>query len=210
MAPITDRRVLRVTADCTPASLKVLDYLKFNEAIRFCKDKIAQGKEQKVKDAVFAFLDGRTKTIPGLLLSTDKQRQAQRNWKLQGADGQRLLRDILPRFSIPPAQIERILSRGRADYSIEASLKEVAENPYVLCEQYVGDDADDAISFNQIDHGVFPSPELGGEALTETDNWRRLRALCVEKLKGEGKHTFLSASQVIDGVNHRLSYLPDW
>lgn len=193
-----------------PGLLKVLDYLKFGEAIRFCKDKIAEGKEQKVKDAVFAFLDGKARTIPGLMLPTSRQQQVQRAWKLQGADGQRLLRDVLPRFAIPPEQIERILARDRAKNCIEASLKEIAENPYILCEQYVGDNADDAITFNQIDHGMFPSPEVGGEALAETDDWRRLRALCVERLQRDEKHTFLVAPQVIQEVNRRLSYLPDW
>jgi exodeoxyribonuclease V alpha subunit len=193
-----------------PGLLKILDYLKFGDAIPFCKDKIDQGHEQKVKEAVFRFLDGKSNNIPGLLLTTEKQSRVRRTWQVQGAEGQLLLRDVLPRFAIPADQIARIVSRKRNEYSVEASLKEIADNPYLLCEQYVGDDADDAISFNQIDHGVLPSPELGGEPLGDTDDWRRLRALCVENLQREGKHTFVAAPQVLQSINRKLGYLPDW
>ena len=193
-----------------PGLLKVLDYLKFGEAIPFCKERIARNKEQKTKDSIFKFLDGESNSIPSLPLTAEVQKRVKRNWQVQGLEGQRLLRDVMPRFAIPPDQLERIVSRQRSEYSVEASLKDIAENPYLLCEQYVGDDADDAISFNQIDHGVLPSPELGGEALGDTDDWRRLRALCVENLQKEGKHTFVAAPQVLQNINRKLGYLPDW
>ena len=66
------------------------------------------------------------------------------------------------------------------------------------------------ISFNKIDHGVFPSPDLGAKPLADNDDWRRLRALCVDRLNKEVKHTFLSAPQVIHDVNSKLSVLPEW
>jgi exodeoxyribonuclease V alpha subunit len=106
--------------------------------------------------------------------------------------------------------MQRVLSDKRADNCVAADLTEIADNPYLLVEQFVGDDPDDVVSFSSIDHGVFPSPDLGGEFLHETDDWRRMRALCVERLRFEAKHTFLSCGQVLQDVNHRLSFLPEW
>ena len=39
---------------------------------------------------------------------------------------------------------------------------------------------------------------------------RRLRALCVDRLKFETKHTFLTCGQMLQDVNRRLATLPDW
>src|SRR5262249_10246681 len=98
----------------------------------------------------------------------------------------------------------------RSENCIEASLAEIMANPYVLAEQFVGEDPDDMISFTRIDHACFPSPELGGEPLYETDDWRRLRALCVDRLNFETKHTFLTCGQLLQDVNRRIESLPEW
>jgi hypothetical protein len=79
-----------------------------------------------------------------------------------------------------------------------------------LSEQYVGDEIGDEISFNKIDHAVLPSPELGLETLIGKDEWKRLRALCIENLKSESKHSFVAAESVINDVNYKLSFYPDW
>lgn len=117
--------------------------------------------------------------------------------------------DLLPRFDLPKEQMERILSDKRTENCITADLKEVADDPYLLVEQFVGVDPDDVVSFGRIDHGVFPSPELGGEFLHAIDDWRRLRALGVDRLRFETKHTFLSCGQLLQDVNHRLRLMPE-
>ena len=93
-------------------------------------------------------------------------------------------------------------------YGIYSSLQDIADNPYLLSEEFVGDGPDDVITFNKVDHGIFPSPDLGAEPLADRDDWRR-RGLCVE-VRREDKHTFMTAEQVIHDVNHKLSFLPDW
>ena len=75
--------------------------------------------------------------------------------------------------------MERVLDDKRAENCLEADLNDICENPYVLAEQFIGNDPDDIIPFSRIDHGVFPSPELGGEFLYDKDHRRRLRAMCV-------------------------------
>src|SRR5260370_15175750 len=67
------------------------------------------------------------------------------------------------------------------------------------------------MSFNKIDHGVYASPELGGDFLfRDADDGRRLRSLCVEQLKRVDKDCFIDASQLIHAINQGLSFLPEW
>ena len=193
-----------------PGLTSVLSFLGFQDAIQHWKRQSLAGKEQQTRDAIFAYLDGRTSSIPHFDISDVTAKKVLRHWQLRNDDEKRLLRDILPRFDLRPDQIERILSEDRAAYGIDASQKLIVQNPYILSEQYIGNGPDDIIPFSKIDHGVYPSPELGGAFLFETDDGHRLRALCVEQLRQEQKDTFMPASQVIHNLNHRLSFLPQW
>lgn len=193
-----------------PGLPKVLDYLGFNECIPYFKSLVHNGKEQEAMDDIFAFLNGSKPGIPGLTLTEDQQKKIKRKWNVKEDIEQKLLEDILPRFDLNVEQIEKILSDNRAQNGIYKTLEEICQNPYLLSEVFVGDNLDDTISFQKIDHGIFPSPNLGGKSLYETDDWRRLRALCVERLKRESKNTFLAASQIIHDINHKLSFLPEW
>lgn len=193
-----------------PGLTKVLDHLDFKEAIPYFKAEVMAGREKETKDNLFAYLEGKSKSNLGMTLSKDREKKVLRQWKLKEDDEKRLLEDVLPRFDILLGQMERILSFDRRDYGIEAALDEIVENPYILSEQFVGDGPDDVITFNKIDHGMFPSSELGAEALVDNDDWSRLRALCVERLKREDRHTFLPTVRVIHDVNHKLSFIPEW
>ena len=189
---------------------KVLDYLDFREGIQFFKEETKKGMEHKAKDAIASFLEGRTSDISGLDLSAPTKKSLQRRWQLKKKDERRILMDVLPRIDLRKDQIEKILADGREAHGISANLGEIIENPYALSEQFVGDDPDDRITFNKIDHGAFPSPDLGLSPLCEKDDWRRLRGLCVERLQKESKHTFVAQSQVLQDVNHKLSLSPEW
>lgn len=194
-----------------PGTPAVLAALGFEAAIPFWKERVIGGKEQETKDALFALLEGKSKRVTGLSVEDKEAAKVVRQWKLRDPEEQRLLRDVLPRFELAPDQIQRVLSKDRAESGLLCTLAEVAENPYLLCEQFAGDGPDDLITFGKVDHGVFPSPELGGEPMVEgTDDWRRLRGLCVDRLRKEGKHVFVPADRLIHDVNHRLSFLPEW
>ncbi len=193
-----------------PGLAKVMDCLDFKESIPYLKAEVAAGREKEAKDILFSFLEGQTKSIPDISLSKERQKKILRQWKLREDEERGLLKDILPRFDLNLDQIQRIVSPDRQAFGIESFLRDITENPYILSEQFIGDSPDDVITFNKIDHGMFPSPELGGEPLADTDDWRRLRALCVERLKREDRHTFLPAGRVIHDVNHKLSFLPEW
>lgn len=192
-----------------PGLLCVLDYLKFSEAIPYAMKQIPARGERDVKDELFAFLKGDVGSVSGLALDDKRVKAIRKRWQLLEPAQQALLCDVLPRFDLQTAQIQHILDAPESA-SLYASHAEIAENPYTLCEQYVGTGPDDQITFSQIDHGLFPSPDLGAEPELEPDDWQRLRALCVEQLQRAGQHTFLPADQVLDGLNHKLSFLPDW
>lgn len=193
-----------------PGFLKVIDYLGFQEAILYYKDQVAAGKDKEAKDAIFALLDSKTDMIPNLKLTDETRKKIQRQWKLKTEHERELLRGIFPRIDLLKEQIEKILAEDRSQNGITADLNEIVQNPYLLSEQFVGDDPDDRISFNKIDHGVLPSPELGLNPLLEKDDARRFRGLCVERLRKEGMHSFISAENVLHDVNHKLSFFPDW
>jgi len=197
-----------------PGFLKVLDYIDFQEAINLYKKTITEdpNAEAKLRQEIFDFLDQKRENIKGLSIDNFKKMILLRRWKLKSDIERELLKNVLLRFDLTKDQIKRILDENRKDYGIYSSLEQIMENPYILSEEYTGDSIDDFISFNKIDHGIFPSPELGGIDYLHfvKDDARRLRALCVEQLRKESQHTFVSAEQIIDRINRKLSYLPEW
>jgi hypothetical protein len=193
-----------------PGLARVMDLLGLSVGVTAFRAAVGSGKEKEFFKVVFEWLDEKAASIPGVTLAVADATKVRRQWKLRTADERRVLSTLLPRFDLPKEQMERILSEKRADNCLEVGLVEICDNPYVLAEQFIGDDPDDIIPFSRIDHGVFPSPDLGGAFLHDPDDWRRLRALCVDRLRYESKHTFLSCGQLLQDVNQRLGLLPEW
>ncbi|MHB0858406.1 MAG: AAA family ATPase [Anaerolineae bacterium] len=191
-----------------PGLARICDYLRFHEAIAFVRQQ-PQGSEGAAKEALFALMQGDRDQVPGLALTAARLQAIRDSWQHLEEPKQDMLRDVLPRFDLTKEQITAVLDKP-ASVSLKASYEEVWDNPYILSEQYLGKDADDTISFAKVDHGLFPSPELGPGYAYSVDNWRRLRALCVEQLRRANQHAFLPAEQVLEGLNHRLSFQPEW
>lgn len=57
---------------------------------------------------------------------------------------------------------------------------------------------------------MLPSPNLGGAALAEPDDPRRLRALLVERLRGQQADVFVAGDHLIQDINERLGGYPAW
>lgn len=195
-----------------PGLPKVLDYLGFNAAIEYFKNESSKSMEKEAKETIFSFLGGAGKSTLAhdMKLSEEAKNKVQRQWALKSSDEKHLLKDIFLRFDISRDQIKKIISSDRENSSITASLGEIGDNPYILSEQFIGDNPDDRIPFNKIDHGILPSPETELKSLSEKDGWRRFRALCVDALRKESKHTFLSVDKLLNNINHRLSFFPEW
>jgi exodeoxyribonuclease V alpha subunit len=193
-----------------PGLISVLSYLNFSEGIDYYKRKSEEGEDKFAYLQIKNLITGKTKAVEGIELDPKVLKDLQRNWKIRNENEQKLLIDILPRFDLSIIHIENILSEKRQENNIYSSLDEIIINPYSLSEEYIGDDIDDYITFNKIDHGVLPSPELGIEELFAKNEAERFRALCVDQLKFSSVHTFISSNSVLESINHRLSYLPDW
>lgn len=193
-----------------PGMARVMDLLGLSTGISACRAANGRGEEKVFHAQVFSWLENKTAEITGVNLTDEETAKVRRQWKLRTEDEQRILSNLLPRLDLPKEQMNAILSSNRHQNCIEASLAEICENPYLLAEQFIGDSPDDLISFSRIDHGAFPSPELGGKFLYDLDDWRRLRAMCVDRLRYETKHTFISCLQLLQDVNRRISLLPEW
>lgn len=193
-----------------PGLARVMDILGLAEGVSAFRAAVAEGKDKAFCATLFEWLNEKTHKIPGIETTAADATRIRRQWKLKSPEERNILSGILPRFDLPKDQMERILSDKRADHCLSVGLPEIYDNPYLLVEQFIGEDPDDIISFSRIDHGTFPSPELGGKFLYDTDDWRRLRALCVDRLRYETKHTFLSCGQLLQDVNRRLDLLPEW
>jgi hypothetical protein len=192
-----------------PGILRIWDYLKFSEAIPYTMQQTSSQDEEQLKDQLFSLLQGSTDTIPELSIPAKRIKSLRKRWKYLEEPQQELLQNILPRFDLTTRQIEKIIDYPQS-VCIYASHNEIIESPYILSEQYVGDNSDDQITFSQIDHGMLPSPDLGEGLEMEPDDWQRLRALCVEQLQRANQHTFMSAERILFGLNHKLSFMPDW
>ncbi len=192
-----------------PGLLACLDYLKFSQAIPYAIQQLETRDQHDVQNELFAFVKAETNVIDGLDLSPQETKDIRKKWRRLYPAQQKLLSDVLPRFDLQTRQIAKILEKPEST-SLYSDHEAIAENPYILCEEYVGDDPDDQITFRQIDQGVIPSPDLGGEAIFDPDDWQRLRGLCFRQLRASPQHTFLRADQILDQINTRLSYLPEW
>jgi len=97
----------------------------------------------------------------------------------------------------------------RKDNGLYASIKDICQNPYVLSEQYSGDDNNDFISFNKIDNGILPSPETGLSYFLDINSCERFRALCINTLKRISEHSFLSENVILNDINGLMENYPD-
>lgn len=196
-----------------PGLPQVLNYLDLSDVNLYFKSETAKGNEDKAYEDIKAFLI-KGKNIQGSKINQTKLDAARDEFAAKDDGEVRFLLDILPRFDIEESkrlkQITQILSKDRHQNGLNASIEELCENPYLLCEKYVGNGPDDQITFAKIDHGMLPSPDLGLESLTTKGSSIRFRALCVNKLKTIAPHTFSAAEITLNAVNKHVSYLGEW
>lgn len=193
-----------------PGLPSVLAFVGFEAAVSWFKEETLAGREHEAAAAIFGFLEGKSKGISEVMLSGSERDKILRRWKLQGQAERRLLKEVLPRFDLKEEQIKATLDEKRSEHGILRPLSDIAENPYLLSEQYCGSDEDDIIPWGRIDRGMIPSPEVGGDALADKDDRRRMRALAVQCLKRWEQHAFLSAPLLLQEINRRLEVLPEY
>ena len=197
-----------------PGLLNVMRFLSADKATGPARTLMEKGQSKDVHRLFFEAAE-KGANAADLELTGKVAQRLHRQWRLQTDCTQRLLRDVLSRLDLDVEHIQRIVSEEpnvRSTYSLPTDVAAAIDNPYVLCESYVGDKPDDTIPWALIDRGVLSSPELGGEVLAEMekDDARRLRALCVERLRNDPNQTFRAADKILGEINDRLSNLPEW
>jgi exodeoxyribonuclease V alpha subunit len=196
-----------------PGLPQVLNYLDLPEVSTYFKTQTAKGNEEDAYEGIKSFLKN-GKNIPGLEVDAIRLGNVRDEFAKKDDIELKFLIEILPRFEIEESdrlkQISQILSEDRQQNGLNISIQQLCDNPYLICEKYVGNGPDDQITFAKIDHGMLPSPDLGLAALTTKGSNIRFMALCVNKLKTIAPNTFSSAEIILNGVNKYLSYLSDW
>ena len=192
-----------------PGFSRVLDLIGLGELVGEFRKAVELGQERDFLENTNAWLIGNTE-CPPVQLKVANRDAIRRQWNLREEDERRLLMNTLPRYDLSKEQIERIIGNNRSANGLDVNLNDIIENPYLLSEQFVGNEPDDVIPFSSIDHGIYPSPDIGEQLFSSPDDPHRLRALCVDRLKFETRHTFMSCGQMLEDVNSRISSLPDW
>lgn len=195
-----------------PGLLKALTVAGAEALVEPTKELCIRAGHQDAHRAVFEVLEAGKENALTPALSPQDRKKIARNWQLLDDGPRLLLREVLPRLDLSIEAMARIASEKRDEYGITASALEIGANPFLIAELYCGSSADDRIPWSTIDRGVLPSPELGGKPLADIDfnDARRFRALCVEHLRREPKHTFRFAKDLLVEIAQRMDRLPAW
>ncbi len=191
-----------------PGLPAVLDVIGFEDVIPYFKKQVSLGNELVAKESIFDFLNEKTDAIPDFPVPA--KNLILRKWKLKGKENREVLEGLLPRIDITKEQMEKILSKDRQQNNLYQLIPEISENPYTVCENYIGDNINDCITFSKIDHGMIPSPETGLQNVLELDDPRRLRALSVECLRREAVHCFIPIETLLQKITRKIDSYPDW
>ena len=190
-----------------PGLASTLDYCGFRNPGIYVKDLLSKIGSEDPRDYVFSRLE--TESSKKTKMSKEEAELyacARDRYKALSPVVRKLCRERLPLFDLTDKQIRNILGDHRGDFGIVSSLETIHENPYCICEEYVGSDIEDRIGFHRIDNGMLPHPELGnvGEAIV-LDDPRRLRAIMVKMLEnaGDNGHTFLDRQDLLEEIHKK-------
>lgn len=196
-----------------PGLNSALEVLDMPELMSYYKDEVAKNNGIDAKEVIFDHLnDKRARTFPGDYITSETLRSYQKNWhvRLQAKAHRDLVENVLCRIDLKAHHIKLILGEKRIENGITSSLKAIKENPFILQEEFVGEDITDVINFEKIDHAVIPSQDLGLDVLVPKDDHRRLRALMIDQLKKQDVHSFVEQKSILEAVNGRLQSYPEW
>lgn len=196
-----------------PGLPQVLYFLDLPELITYFKTEALNEREEDAYNKIISLIKHGV-SIEGVEIDTSRLNSFKDEMATRNEDEIEFLLDVLPRFEIEESarlkQISQLMNENRQANGILDSLSEINKNPYLLCENYVGNGPDDQISFAKIDHGMLPSPDLGLSPLTSKGSDIRFRALLVKNLKTIAPHTFMDAETVLQRVNKYMTFLSEW
>lgn len=185
-----------------PGLTAVLSFLDFKEPAEFVRTELKDVAAEKWRDWIFDRIE-ELEDAPSML--RHRFAPAIDRWKSLREDLKKLLKERMVLFAIGEEQLNRAIGAKRKSWGVDASWNSICENPYILSEDYLGEDQNDRISFSRIDHGLRPRPPhdqaVDLERVARIDG-RRLRALIVANLKeaASGGHTFLDQAALAEAI----------
>ncbi|WNZ29959.1 MAG: AAA family ATPase [Candidatus Bathyarchaeota archaeon] len=190
-----------------PGLASTLAYCTFKEPATYIKELSKKLPNEDLCDYVF----NRLEETPKKSVKIGKQEAdfyANAKERYQALDPivRKLCRECLPLFDLTDDQVANILGDHRSDFGISSSLETIYSNPYCICEEYVGSDIEDKISFYRIDNGMIPPAELGGKIeRIPLDDPRRLRAMMIKDLETAGSqgHTFMDREDLFASLHEK-------
>lgn len=196
-----------------PGLTSVLDSLDMPEFMAYYKGAVSSNDGIQAKENIFQYLNDKSlKDFPDEYISNETLKKSQRNWfiKLESDEKRELIEKVLCRVDLKTSHVNLILNENRHQNGITSNLKDIIENPFLLQEEFIGEDVTEVINFEKIDHAVLPSQEIGIEVLIPKDDARRLRSLFVDSLKKIDVHSFVDQESILDTVNRKFSSYPEW
>jgi RecD/TraA family predicted helicase len=196
-----------------PGLNSALETLDMSEFMTFYKNAVVKNEGIEAKEIIFKYLNDKKLTAfidNSIMPSTIKEYQ--KNWyvKLDNQNKRDLIEKVLSRIDLKTSQVRLLLDDKREQNNIYSSVDDILENPFLLQEEYVGNDVGDIINFEKIDHAVLPSQEINLEILVPKDDHRRLRALIIDYLKNIGVHSFVDQDTILEKVNQKMNGYPEW
>ncbi len=203
-----------------PGIVAVLDSLHFKNAMLYFNE-VLKGKEKDgtdIREYIRKLLEG-SATEKG----HERALKTARNyWTTYSPEEQNFMLNVLSlidlrttvTFESPKGtevivknQIEKILGEDRATRTgIKSSTEALIGNPYLICEEYRGEEPDDFITFDRIDSAFFPNEaywELDPALRMDRNDPHRVRARIIQILKSQRSqgHCFLNIKDVLEKLN---------
>lgn len=193
-----------------PGMGSVLEALELHSLIKPFFDITTDKGRKDFYKQLDALLNGNTNKIAGKEFTDKDLKVIRRQFQMKDDEEKDLILKLLPRFDLTAQQVKGIISEKRENVSITATIQEMLDNPYIIFEQYVGEDSEDTIPFYKIDNGIISSPDYGLEDILDAGSTERLRALCVDELNRIPAHSFGKAETILESINARLDRMPEW
>lgn len=203
-----------------PGIVAVLDCFHFKNAMLFFNEVLKEKEKEdiNIKEYVRKLLEGD---------ATEKRyeselKNARKYWVTYSSEEQNFILDVLSLIDfrttvifesakgtevIVKNQIEKIMDEDRETLTgIKSSIDDLTENPYLICEEYRGEEPDDFITFDRIDAAFFPNEayfELDPALRIDRNDPHRVRARIIQILKSQRSegHCFLNIKNVLEKLN---------
>ncbi len=189
-----------------PGAGSILQFLGFEAGTAFHRQVLVPrlNKGEDAWDYLLAVLEGHQDCAEKEY--TESLKQAAQRWTAYSKAKRNLLSNLI-RFELSPAQVRRIANDDeRNSAGIAATVEELIENPYLICEMDQGGPGRDVISLEVIDRGMRPEGDAAlfrsKKAAIPQDDPRRVRASAIAVLQDAASNgdTLLPLNEILEKI----------